>query len=115
MELTTTESALSTWHVQKACERLILEYTHRIDSGEAERVADLFAPDGIWEAYRNRKVGQQEIREAFRHRQENQARVSRHVCTNIAIDILGPRQAAGLTYFILFREDWGTGKDFVPF
>jgi hypothetical protein len=78
--------------------QLIVKYAHVIDAGEAERVGDLFAPDGVWEAYRNRRVGQSEIREAFRLRQHNTTRVSRHICTNIAIEVISPREATGLSY-----------------
>ena len=119
MNAVTSEITLADWAIQKACERLILQYTHLIDSGEAGRIADLFTADGIWEAYRRRIVGQADLGVAFLLRQKNTRRVSRHICTNISIDILGPGEAIGRTYFALFREELrekqSSPKKFVPF
>jgi hypothetical protein len=115
MNAITAESTLADWAVQRACERLIVQYTHLIDSGQAGSIADLFVADGIWEAYRKRIVGQADLREAFHQRQKNTRRVSRHICSNISIDILGPREAVGRTYFTLFREELSSRKEFVPF
>ena len=36
--------------IERACERLVVGYTHRVDFGAAESVAELFAPDAVWEA-----------------------------------------------------------------
>jgi hypothetical protein len=115
MNAVTSESTLVDWAIQKACERLIVQYTHFIDSGQAGRVAELFTTNGIWEAYRNRIVGQADLREAFHLRQKNARRVSRHICSNISIDIVGPEEAVGRTYFILFREERSSRKELVPF
>ena len=34
---------------ERACERLILEFVHRLDLGEPGEVAELFTEDGSWE------------------------------------------------------------------
>lgn len=115
MDLRDGNDPLLDWLAQRACEKLIIQYTHLIDFGEAERVADLFAADGAWEAYRKKIKGREEIRKAFRLRQMNAKRVSRHICTNISIDISGPQTASGITYFTLFREHRIGRHDFVPF
>jgi SnoaL-like domain len=47
---------------ERACERLIIDYTHLVDFGEAARIADLFMTDGVWEAGGLRMDGQDAIR-----------------------------------------------------
>ena len=32
---------------ERACERLIVEFVHRLDLGDPSSVADLFTPDGV--------------------------------------------------------------------
>lgn len=34
---------------ERACERLVLGFAHRLDLGEPPTVAELFTEDGIWE------------------------------------------------------------------
>ena len=75
---------------ERACERLIVEYSRRVDFGEAARIADLFTDDATWEGVELLLTGQQEIREWFSRRQDLERRVSRHICTNIAVDLLSP-------------------------
>jgi SnoaL-like domain len=40
---------LSRLLAERACERLIIDFVHRLDLGEAGSVAELFTADGIWE------------------------------------------------------------------
>jgi len=91
--------------IERECERLVMTYTHLVDFGEAERVAELFAPDGVWEAPQARVNGQEEIRAAFAARQRKVGRVSRHICTNLAINVIDDRTAEGVVYLTLYRHD----------
>jgi ketosteroid isomerase-like protein len=50
---------------ERACERLITDYTRFVDFGEASRIADLFTADGIWEADGVQMVGRDAIRAGF--------------------------------------------------
>jgi SnoaL-like domain len=104
MNLEDVRAAVGLWSVHRACEALIFQYAQFIDFGVAEKVADLFAPDGIWESDRTKKVGQDEIRSAFRAREVDRRLISRHVCTNISIETLSLTDATGLTYFTLYRR-----------
>jgi ketosteroid isomerase-like protein len=90
----------------RECERLVYRYASLIDFGEAEKVAELFAPDGVWESPQGRLEGNSAIRDQFRRRQDSQRR-SRHVCTNVVIDVVDDHTATGLTYFTLYRHDGG--------
>lgn len=90
--------------IERACERLVISYTHLVDGGRAADVADLFTEDGVWTAGRTRYEGRSAIRAAFTRRQESD-RTSRHVCTNLQIDVIDADRATGLVYLTLYRFD----------
>jgi ketosteroid isomerase-like protein len=90
---------------ERACERLIVAYTHLIDFGEAARVAELFTEDGVWESAEATMRSRDEIAAGFARRQDNTGRRSRHVCTNVAVDLISATEAAGVCYFTLYRAD----------
>lgn len=99
MDFTDVETA-----AERACHRLVVAYTHLIDGGRAADVADLFAEDGVWSAGKIRYEGREQIRAAFAERQALD-RTSRHVCTNIGIDVVDADNATGLVYLTLYRGD----------
>ena len=90
---------------ERACESLIVSYSHLIDFGEAGRVAELFTDDGIWESAETTMRGREQIAAGFGRRQANTGRRSRHVCTNVAIDVESATEAQGVCYFTLYRAD----------
>ena len=96
--------------IERECERLIVAYSHYIDFGDAARVAELFTDDGVWQSPEARLAGRTAIERAFTQRQANTGRRSRHVCTNIAIDVVAPERATGVCYFTLYRADAVEGK-----
>ena len=90
--------------IERECTKLIVAYTHLIDFGEGARVVDLFTPDGVWESPENKMEGADAISAGFGTRQGMQ-RTSRHVCTNVAIDVVSADEATGVSYFSLYRHD----------
>ena len=100
--------------VERACERLIHEYARRIDFGEAAAIADLFVADGRWEGTELLLEGRDQIREWFTRRGELSRRVSRHVCTNVAVEPLSADEATALTYMVNYRHDRAEGDDSLP-
>ena len=108
------DDALSRLLDERACERLVTDYTHLVDFGEAARIADLFTEDGIWEADQLRMEGRDAIRAGFGARQRVARRTSRHVCTNVAITLTGPDEATGLSYLVNYRHDSRTGEAELP-
>jgi ketosteroid isomerase-like protein len=94
---------------ERACERLIIDYTHLVDFGEAARIADLFTTDGVWEAAGIRMEGQEAIRAGFLARQRVARRTSRHVCSNVAITLVGPDEATAISYLVNYRHDAASG------
>jgi len=94
---------------ERACERLMYQYARFVDSGEAARIADLFTDDGVWTAADGRSMdGQDQIRAAFTARQALTRRLSRHVITNVLIDVHSGTEASGTAYLVNYRHD-GTG------
>ena len=94
---------------ENACAKLVTRYTHWVDLGEAERVAELFARDGVWEFEETRFEGRDAVRGMFRARQAMSERRSRHICSNLAIDVIDPQHATGLVYLCLYRHDFESG------
>ena len=99
---------------ERACERLVIDYTHFVDFGEAARIADLFTDDGVWEADGVRMDGRDAIRAGFGARQRVTRRPSRDVCTNLAVTLTGPDEATGLSYLVNYRHDSKTGTAELP-
>jgi uncharacterized protein (TIGR02246 family) len=82
------------------------EYARFVDSGHASGIADLFTEDGTWTGADGRGMnGRAEIRTAFTAREAITRRQSRHVITNVLIDVLSPGEATGIAYLINYRHD----------
>lgn len=90
---------------ERAIGKLMTDYTRFVDFGEAERIAELFTADGVWDGPGVRMEGQDEIRRFFKAREGVTRRTSRHVITNIAIDLHGDGEATALSYLVNFRHD----------
>ncbi len=95
---------------ERECERLIVEYARRLDLGEPDGVAELFTEDAVWEMPGLiRFEGRDELSVGIPSRLSASARTTRHVCTNIAINVVGPSEAVGCCYLINYRHDWPDG------
>jgi uncharacterized protein (TIGR02246 family) len=104
-----SEEGMNRLLAERACARLIYQYARFVDSGEAARIADLFTEDGVWTAADGRSMeGQDQIRSAFSARQALTRRLSRHVITNVLIDVHSDMEASGTAYLVNYRHD-GTG------
>jgi uncharacterized protein (TIGR02246 family) len=91
---------------ERACEQLIYTYARFVDSGEAGRVADLFTEDGVWTGADGRSMnGHEQVRAAFVGRQALIRRLSRHVMTNVQIEVHSENEATGIAYLINYRHD----------
>ena len=91
--------------IERECERLVMAYCHYIDGGRAKDVADLFSDDGIWVSVDREVIGRDAIAKVFLDRQNQSGRVSRHICTNLLIDVIDQNKATGVVYVTLFRHD----------
>ena len=100
--------------IERACERLVTEYCHFVDHGEAAKIAGLFADDGIFASPRAVKTGRVDIADWFMRREGNVARMSRHVCCNQLIDVIDENNATGVVYLTLYRHDGEVGRPLSP-
>ncbi|MGK0222213.1 MAG: ketosteroid isomerase-like protein [Limisphaerales bacterium] len=100
--------------IEATCSRLVTAYCHYVDHGEASRVADLFTEDGIWASAENTMRGRAAIREGFQARQDNKARMSRHVCNNFHLHTVTESTAKGTVYLTLYRHDGAQDRQTSP-
>ena len=100
--------------IEHECARLVTSYCHYIDHGSAERVAELFSEDAVWSSAEATFNGRDEIRRAMAEREANQARMSRHVCNNLLIDVIDENTASGVVYLTLYRHDGKEGRRLSP-
>lgn len=93
---------------ERACERLIIEFVHRLDLGDPGEVAELFVDDGVWEwAEGDRRIqGRDALRSYFAGRPAG--RLSRRMCTNILVTLTSGSTATAITYFTTYRVDGHT-------
>jgi hypothetical protein len=90
---------------ERACERLIVDFVHRLDLGEPASVAELFTEDGTWEWPKGGRLvkGRGELRAYFGARPAD--RLSRRVMSNILVRPLSPDTALATSYFTTYRVD----------
>ncbi len=101
--------------IERACERLVTQFSHSVDFGEAARIADLFSEDGEFTTPGVVTLkGQQELRAGLGERQKKSARVARHVCTNLLVTVLDSDHAEGIVYVTMYRHDREPGEGDAP-
>ncbi|MFB8174590.1 nuclear transport factor 2 family protein [Streptomyces sp. NPDC055966] len=100
---------------ERACERLITDFVHRLDLGEPAGVAGLFTEDGVWEwpppGDGRRVAGREALREYFGSRPAD--RLSRRFMSNVLVTVTGRDTATAVSYFATYRVD-GYGGGMVP-
>ena len=99
---------------ERACERLIVRYCQLVDLGHAAQIADLFCEDGEWRGVDLHLQGRDQIRAWFTEREQLTRRVSRHLCTNVAVDLLSDDEAQSLCYMVNYRHDSRDGDPQLP-
>ncbi|MFF4355458.1 nuclear transport factor 2 family protein [Streptomyces sp. NPDC001604] len=96
---------------ERACERLILDFVHRLDLGEPASVAELFTEDGWWEwpppGDGRRSEGREALRKYFGARPAD--KLSRRVMSNIRTTVTSPDTAEATSYFTTYRIEGWTG------
>jgi hypothetical protein len=98
--------------IERECERLTVQFCHFVDFGEAARVADLFAEDGVC-TLGTPMTGREAIRATFERRQALANRRSMHVCCNQLINVIDEDHAEGAVYLTHYLHD-GDGAPTAP-
>ncbi|GAA2673711.1 nuclear transport factor 2 family protein [Streptomyces lunalinharesii] len=98
---------------ERACERLIIDFVHRLDLGDPSSVATLFTPGGSWEwPHGNRRIaGRAALSQYFGTRPPD--RLSRRLMTNILVTVTSPTTATATSYLTTYRVD-GFSEGMVP-
>jgi hypothetical protein len=96
--------------IERDCTRLSVDYGRFVDFGQASRAAELFTEDGVCELSAGRFEGIGQIRDFFAKRQAQAGVVSRHVMTNITIDVDDADHARGLIYLTFYRVAGDPGE-----
>jgi hypothetical protein len=101
---------------ERACERLILDFVHRLDLGDPASVAELFTEDGVWEwpppGDGRRFAGRDALRTYFASRPAD--RLSRRIMSNVRVTPTSPDTAQATSYFTTYRVDGHTGAMVPP-
>lgn len=87
--------------IREECEALSIAYARAVDFRDYDAFVELFAEDGVLEIDAP-LVGRQAIREAIMKRPDELK--SRHVLTNIFIDVRDANSARGISYLTLYRH-----------
>ena len=91
--------------IEADCAQLIARYANLNDAADWQGVADLYAVDGRMArptAPDDWTQGRAAILAAFLARP---ARTTRHVCSNVVIDVISPTQAVGESAMLLFTGE----------
>ncbi|WP_316776769.1 nuclear transport factor 2 family protein [Streptomyces sasae] len=92
---------------ERACERLVIDFVHRLDLGRPASVAELFTADGWWEwpppGDGRRAAGREALAAYFGARPTG--RLSRRIMSNILVTVTGPDTATATSYFQTYRVD----------
>lgn len=87
--------------IELVCQRLSIGYARGVDYRDYDLVADLFTEDGELSVGPSIQ-GRETIRRAL-HKRPDTLR-SRHVLTNIFVDVLDKERASGISYLTLYRH-----------
>ncbi|MGW3495961.1 nuclear transport factor 2 family protein [Streptomyces sp. NPDC001020] len=99
---------------ERACERIIVDFVHRLDLGEPSSVSELFTPDGVWHwPDGDRRIeGREALRTYFASRPAD--RLSRRLMTNILVTVESTMTARSISYLTTYRVDGYTGGMIEP-
>ncbi|MFI1839124.1 nuclear transport factor 2 family protein [Streptomyces olivaceoviridis] len=99
---------------ERACERIIVDFIHRLDLGEPSSVAELFTPDGVWHwPFGDRRIeGREALRAYFASRPAD--RLSRRLMTNILVTVESEATARAVSYLTTYRVDGYSGGMIEP-
>jgi ketosteroid isomerase-like protein len=94
------------WMIVLQCQRLAVDFARHVDQRNIDDVIDLFTSDAVFERRGEVLQGHDAIRAAQLRRPKTL--VTRHLCMNIAVDVLDGERAIGRVPFVLFRHDHAT-------
>jgi hypothetical protein len=104
METMSSLSELEILTIERACERLVLDFVDRSDRRDHEGLAALFTPDACLVRPNGESLtGRAAIFESYKSRPAG--RITRHICTNIRITVLSAERARGMSYAVVYSAN----------
>ena len=97
--------------IKHACTELSIGYARHVDFGEYDDFVDLFTDDAVLNLG-FKLEGKEAIRKSMTKRSAELR--SRHVLTNIHIDVLSESEARGISYLTLYRHQGPESLDAAP-
>jgi len=94
---------------ERDCNRLCIDFAWAVDSRRYDAFVALFVADGVFERPGLVCHGHAEIRRFLDARPPD--RTTRHLCTNVRIDMTGPDSATGQCHALMFQSQEGQGGD----
>jgi hypothetical protein len=110
--MSTKPSAAECLEIERACERIIYAYSRALDLGDMSAAADFFAENGAFARPMAPTVviqGREAIRAALLTRPK--ALLTKHVATNVMIDVESRDEARGLSYLTMISTTPTAGTD----
>ena len=92
--------------IERACTRLVLASIRAFDDRDFLAYADLFTPDGVFIRANQPQEplsGRAAILSALASRPPG--RITRHLCTNIEVEVIDVSRARGRCYLLLYAAD----------
>jgi hypothetical protein len=98
---------MSDIEIERACERLVLDFAYFSDRQDYESLVALFAPDGVMARPSGDPLaGRAAILKSYLSRPAG--RITRHICSNIRITVESQNRARGLTYAVVYSANAAT-------
>ena len=90
--------------IERACERLVLDFVFFSDHQQPEALSQLFAENGVMHRPSGDSlIGRDAIYQAYQSRPPG--RLTRHICTNIRITIDSADHARGVSYALIYSAN----------
>ncbi len=95
--------------IERACAKLAIAFTNHVDNRRADAAAEVFAVDGEFERRGETLAGREAIRATLKARPATM--LSRHLCANLAIDVIDENNAKGVVSFAVYMHNFAEGEE----
>lgn len=92
---------------ERECSRLCNDFAWAVDGRRYDQFVALFTLDGVFDRAGHVSSGRAEILQFLNARPGD--KLTRHVCTNICITMIGPAAASGRSYALVFQTQTPPG------
>jgi len=92
--------------IENACRRLVTEWAHIVDAQRYGQLTSVFTDNAVFARPSDPDTQLEGLRAILASYAARPAtRVTRHLCTNILIDVHSATEASGTTYVLLYTAD----------